>query len=119
VDEKYVVFKREDWQRFIEVEGTMLSAEEPLTPLDDAVVIRTQDSFAAAGLSAYAHQIRGFINVCKTPGVEVATYDRDNGTEWFEFSNKLKELEAVADYFNSVAQEAEHRLEIGECKLPD
>lgn len=92
-DEKYIVFKREVWGRFI---GTRPVEDQPPT-VDDAVVIRTQDVFAAAGLSAYAHNIE-----CAMMFV----YD-------------MEELAKVRDYFRSVAQEAEDRLARGECKLPD
>ena len=73
------------------------------TPLEDAVVIRTQDIFAAGGLSAYAHNIRAYIG----------------GAFHFIPSEMVEQLLEVADYFASVAQEAEDRLNRGECKVPD
>jgi len=53
--------------------------------------------FAAAGLSAYAHNID-----CA-----------------MMFVVDVDDLAVVRDYFRAVAQEAEDRLARGECKLPD
>jgi hypothetical protein len=101
VDEKYVVFKIGDCDEVRPGMMCYISGEE----LKDAVVIRTQDVFAAAGLSAYAHSIRAFATVAwMTNDPSPAIYHR---------------LIEIADYFDSVAQEAEDRLGRGECKVPD
>lgn len=94
-DEKYIVFKRSEWDS---TESCDLAG---LTPVEDAVVIRTQDVFAAGGLSAYGHSIRSFTSRMKPdePG--------------------RVELDYVANYFFDCAQEADDRLARGECKLPD
>lgn len=47
-DEKYVVFKREEWENY-EHEAAPLPV-----PIEDAVVIRRQDRFAGPALHAYA-----------------------------------------------------------------
>lgn len=94
MNEKYVVFKKSEWDLgdtgFLELE-----------PLPDAVVIRTQDIFAAAGLSAYEHNIRTTLALT-TPEPEMK-----------------RQLETIADYFSDVAQEAEDKLARRQCKVPD
>lgn len=94
-DDKYIVFKLGDAQHT--EFGAHYNAEEAL---NDAVVIRTQDVFAAGGLYAYAHVIDAFLH-------HPMSEDEASG------------LEEVRDYFLSVAQEAEDRLHRGECKVPD
>lgn len=102
-----MVFKRKDFEDYLSMRrGTLLDPGIDDILLNDAVVIRTQDVFAAAGLSAYAHQIRGFMTIISDPAFVDDFHD-------------LPKLEEIANYFESVAQEAEDRLAIGECKLPD
>lgn len=50
-DEKYIVFKRSDWE---EASQNLGSAWVP-EPVEDAVVIRTRDIYAGPALHAYAH----------------------------------------------------------------
>lgn len=90
-NEKYVVFKKEEWDKF---EADALAPE----PINDAVVIRTQDVFAAAGLSAYCMNMQFYLamNPLASP-----------------------ELQKAIDYFRRVADEAEDRLSMGQCKIPD
>lgn len=112
-DEKYIVFKRDEWQNFLEWLGEKdLTAKQAIgyladfrhsKPLEDAVVIRTQDVFAAGGLSAYSHAIRAYLG----------------GAQIYLPDEMMQRLLEVADYFASVAQEAEDRLIRGECKVPD
>jgi len=104
-NEKYVVFKADDWAYFMEQEGSMLSIAEPPQPLDDAVVIRTQDMFAAAGLSAYAHNIRLAMELWRGDGQYAPS--------------SILDLRDTADYFMDCSREAEDRLARGDCKLPD
>lgn len=47
-DEKYIVFKRSDWDAWT-------VGNEPPEPVEDAVVIRTRDIYAGPALHAYAH----------------------------------------------------------------
>ena len=103
-DEKYVVFKREDFDRWALALPDTQYGRMPFS-LKDAVVIRTQDVFAAAGLSAYAHNIETYLYMLRPIGQ--LSFDMDTG------------VERVLKYFQSVQQEAEDRLEHGECKLPD
>jgi hypothetical protein len=93
-DEKYVVFKKSEWD-----EAGEADVLDALEPLSDAVVIRTQDAFAAAGLSAYWHIILLYT-------------ERLNG-------HMTPELIEVRDYFEWVSREATDRLLRGECSLPD
>lgn len=53
-DEKYIVFKRSDWDKFI---TNLTAGYSVVTPdrVDDAVVIRTRDIYAGPALHAYAH----------------------------------------------------------------
>lgn len=98
-DEKYEVYKKEDMDGWrMAHPGHPFNYSAP-RPLNDAVVIRTQDAFAAAGLSAYAHNI-----------------------EFFLAQHPLEEIgyiPVVLNYFKAVTQEAEDRLSMGQCKLPD
>lgn len=97
-DEKYVVIKAED---LVPTDSDGLYILKKSSILSDAVVIRTQDVFAAGGLSAYGHAIRSYTSRMKSdePG--------------------RLELDLVANYFFDCAQEADDRLARGECKLPD
>lgn len=90
-NEKYIVFKREEYE-FSRTIGI-----KPIA-VEDAVVIRTQDIFAAGGLRAYAVQID--LAMQMIPG--------DQGR-----------LPEIRDYFEAVAQEAEDRKARGEARLPD
>lgn len=106
-DEKYITFKRAEYEEWLQVErrfqpSALVHASEP-EPINDAVVIRTQDIFAAAGLNAYALNIRTYIG----------------GVVNFMPEEMVDKLLEVADYFAAVAQEAEDRLVRGECKVPD
>ncbi len=91
-DDKYVVFKKEDWDTAY-VAGDM-------RPLDDAVVIRRQDIFAAPAFFEYAGQIRTTIEIMKQEGC------------WFEQNHHLED---IADYFMQQGEEAMR----SERKLPD
>ena len=54
-DDKYVVFKRAEFERWVKVVESYILEE--LTPLDDATVIRGQDLFAAPAFDVYAGSI--------------------------------------------------------------
>jgi hypothetical protein len=103
-NEKYVVLKLTDVNAFLEDAdyGPMMGVRSlvEMCALPDAVVIRTQDAFSAAGLSGYAHLV-------------------DFALQGDMSEKRRKHLEVVRNYFHSVAQEAEDRLARGECKLPD
>lgn len=63
-EQKYVVFKAEDWpeHRYLPVDFP-----NPLAP-DSFTVIRHGDVFAPAGLYAYANAIQTAIEIIKTEG---------------------------------------------------
>ena len=94
-DEKYIVFKRSEWDSW-----NGRSGPRP-NPLLDAVVIRTGDAFATGGLWAYAHNIRTVM--------ELRLLDRE----------EVEQCENVAQYFASRAMEAQSILETGKAKIPD
>ena len=92
VNDKYIVFKREEFERYV------FGAESHYTEyeLPDAVVIRRQDLFAAPALDTYAAMIAMVATNVSDP--EVST-----------------ELLAIADYF---ADQARLAHEEGK-KMPD
>lgn len=110
-DEKFVVFKREDWDRWVlMVAGEDHEHPESYAPhflsentVKDATVIRCQDIFAAPALSAYADTI--------TTALEISDlFPREaNG-------QVRSALQRSADFFHERAEEARgwpHK------KLPD
>lgn len=100
VDEKYVVLKRDDESLSFDDDGGVYLSSRAV-PLDDAVVIRTGDIFASAGLHAYAN----LVIFC----IELANFPAD----------VKKSLEETRDYFMQRAHEAEERFRRRECKYPD
>jgi hypothetical protein len=95
---KYVVFKREEWEHSI---GTDLGAY-PI-PLDDAVVIRLKDPFAATALYTYCNTIMSMLELMD---------DRDASMSEDERQSMLD----IADYFHGKAMESE---KIKDKRLPD
>lgn len=103
-DDKYVVFKRAEWETFEETLGQWIPrpGTQPIpSELEDAVVIRTGDVFAPAGLHAYAH----LVHFC----IELANFD----------PAIKKQLETTRDYFLERAYEADERFRRRACKYPD
>jgi hypothetical protein len=106
-DDKYVVFKRDEFEQWL---GTVASPTHPTDPdeyeraasalvVDDAVVIRRQDIFAAPMLECYAASISVAADVIQQRGDEVGT----------------KGLRKIADYFQRQADEARDTT----SKVPD
>jgi hypothetical protein len=92
---KYIVFKREEWEDTVDPLGNRSFP----TPLDDAVVIRLKDPFAATALFTYANTIMS----------------------WLELSTELPEEKYndmlwIADYFHQQACESQ---KIKDKRLPD
>lgn len=102
-DRKYVVFRREEPMAGADPAAHIYAAGDAI---EDAVVIRTQDLFAAAGLQAYAEVIRTGVALLEQSGSVIAD------------PAVLDGLFEVAEYFESRAQEAADRRAMGECKLP-
>ncbi len=93
-DTKYVVFKREEFERWITLYLRHSNIRRPMPkPVPDATVIRGQDVFAAPALHAYANAMAVALAIIKgsptTP-------------------DELRErLTKTADYFHGRAVEAE------------
>ena len=94
-DEKYVVFKREDWDRYVADRDAGRSGSLPYVP--DAVVIRTQDIFAGPALDMYASAV-----------ALAAKLIPKSSSAYFQLMH-------VADYFHTRAEEARDQ----EGKIPD
>lgn len=85
-DEKYIVFKKDEFEKWFEWAADM--TERLPDPVDDAVVIRMQDIFAAPALDAYAATIQTVI--------ECAAYTAHDAPV-------IKRLQPIADYFHTQA----------------
>lgn len=109
-NDKYVVFKREDWQAIKASLDRSVGGgpyeQGQIAPLDDAVVIRRQDIFAGPGLFAYANAIQTAIDLLKT---------EQNDATWFHPSDERR-LEELRDFFWEQAMMASHE-EVK--KIPD
>ena len=95
-DEKYVVFKRSEWDASQRGEGVP-------TLLDDATVIRSQDVFAGPALHAYASSIETSLEILEALG-------------WDVDSVAVKRMEDARDYFFQRALEAD---DVRTKKVPD
>lgn len=101
-DNKYIVFKREEWDHFIRGLDVDHAESIGLTPLGDAVVIRTKDPLAGPALHAYA-----------AGAALPARVFHLNG------SPEGRALQDVADYFHERAVEADEYAAANPVKLPD
>lgn len=97
---KYVVFKRDDMigmlneaQAPVEVTGTLLAMR-----LEDAVVIRKKDIFAASALYSYATAVHSAIELLEVMQAGVVVDE-----------SVLEHLAELADYF---AGEADHARQL-------
>jgi hypothetical protein len=97
---KYLIFKQEemtDW-----VESNLAIAQTIPAALDDAVVIRLKDPFAATALFTYCNTIMSFLELLES--LEVIS------------ELEHQSLLDIADYFHSQALESE---KIKGKRLPD
>ncbi|MGH9907072.1 MAG: hypothetical protein ACRD8U_15995 [Pyrinomonadaceae bacterium] len=112
-DEKYIVFKREDWQEWWgQWQGEMSKAPASMVTnslddleelsLDDGVVIRTQDVFSGPALATYANSIQVAIDILRMS---------DPVDEYY-----LQRLRDTADYCHQQSEIAFHRPD---QKIPD
>lgn len=108
-DEKYVVFKREEFLAWAETVTEIM----PGGALEDAVVIRTQDVFAAAGLEAYANNIRVYAGAIAGMIPDLPAEKRGPAMVM------VQRCTEIAGYFQDCAAEAEDRLQRGDVKVPD
>lgn len=95
--DKYIVFKVEDLMED-QIRGHDFKFYDPEDAIDDAVVIRRQDLFAAGALHTYSHTI-------SMSAYLVTKTDPEQG----------KKLQNIADYFHEQAVLAEEEG----FKVPD
>jgi hypothetical protein len=86
---KYVVFKRDEWEQWKQERVSDIGTTNP-DEVEDAVVIRRQDVFAPPALDAYANAI----NVA----LELPSERSIAGIE------QAKKLRDIADYFHEQAK---------------
>jgi hypothetical protein len=110
-DDKYIVLKRSEVEQMV-LELGLQSIDDPNHPLEwaldalesyalnDAVVIRTGDTFAGPALHSYAHTIALVANM--SPDARVR-----------------HQLQRIADYFADRAREADVQAYEETAKLPD
>jgi hypothetical protein len=94
-DEKYIVFKRDDYEAYKWDQRYML--EEQAIP--DAIVIRKQDVFAPPALEGYANAIVCVIDSLKHAQKEFGIIDADLAAE-------IASLQRIADYFKAQADDS-------------
>lgn len=92
MDKKYVVFKRSDWEDWVdkEMRETVFAYMIP-PPVDDAVVIRRQDVFAPPQFDGYAN------------GITVATEAMRKDKGGYD-TTLIARLQRIADYFHEQAR---------------
>lgn len=95
-NEKYVVFKAEDWAKWDQHGQT--KGELPV--VDDAVVIRLKDPFAPTALFTYANTIMSLVELME---------------QWIDPLEHTRMIE-LADYFHNQAVTSQT---IQDKKLPD
>lgn len=102
-EEKYVVFKKEDFDNW--ADGTRGYHEDDLLRhvLDHSVVIRLQDVFAPSALHAYASSIQTAIEIV------------DNIVHLADGEDVITRMSSIRDYFFEQAQKSEHMKR----KVPD
>lgn len=92
MSDKYVVFKREDWE-----ESGVSRMNALPQPIEDAVVIRRQDVFAPPALDAYANSISVALALLpeeveldgKTDLQEIADYFADQAAQSWQTDRKI------------------------------
>lgn len=111
--EKYVTMKREDYEA-LRKDAEYLAGWSPHTEnhsfaawdeaiIRDARVIRDQDFFAASAYYAYAHHIRGMVELLEQLDYSNIPHVIVNGG----ILPSLDHLQEIADYFMSAAEVAE------------
>jgi len=102
-DEKYIVFKNEDFDKFLTelsfISSAGMGTSERINQrvldilIDDAVVIRRQDVFSPPAFDAYANSIMVTIEALKARGI---THDGNS-------PSVVDRLGSIADYFHAQA----------------
>jgi hypothetical protein len=104
---KYVVFARDHYRQWMD-EWPEVNPEEEPREIEDAVVIRRQDVFAASALFSYANSIR--------TATEIMELERaGRGGERGPVDEVVDRLNEIADYFMRQAEEASKSA----SKIPD
>lgn len=106
MNDKYVVFKREDVESWGHELATKTNLLEKV--VEDAVVIRRQDVFAPPALDAYANLITAAISIFVDSGGFVPGADPE--------PESVKRLREIADYFH---EQSEQAYADSSRKLPD
>lgn len=111
-DEKYIVFKRDEFEKWAEVDA----AYGFPAPIPDAVVIRRQDVFAPPALDAYANAILCVVTALEgvKRGAEIRNEKPDRPIDYTP-GEMAERLQGIADYFHQQATMAWE----SERKLPD
>lgn len=117
-DEKYIVFKRKDFdqlrEKLISVElPTIVDRVLDLPPVEDAVVIRKQDVFAGPALHAYASSIQTVIELLRSLSTDPVNVD--HGVPGLTVE-QMSRLYPIRDYFFQQAFEAD---DVRTKKVPD
>lgn len=102
IDDKYVVFKKEEWDCFWDPNYEQPKDVNFRAPeaLSDAVVLRLQDQFAAGALSSYADQVLAFLDLAEHWGADVPG---DVADRLLEIADHFRGLaEAARDYTNKL-----------------
>lgn len=115
-DDKYVVFKKSDFETLLKRLASIGSIiEDELTSfpdiqLDDAVVIRRRDIFAPPALDAYSFAI-----LTSLEGLKEITLGIPYSPDVEKINKRAVKLQEISDYFHEQAKAAwlTHR------KLPD
>jgi hypothetical protein len=93
VDGKYVVFKREDFEKAMTVISNPDDFLEKAEPLLDAVVLREQDIHCAGALYAYAASVMATHEIMEQMGA-----DPD--------SREMRDLDKIVDWASGTADRA-------------
>jgi len=98
MDTKYIVFRRDDWEKHGGLLGDDFASDYAV---EDAAVIRGQDIFAASTFFNYSN------NVITTQEILAALVE--DASE--EFDEMLSSLQAIADHF--------HDLGVASAEMPN
>lgn len=112
-DEKYIVFKRDEFDRWMSMDDDNCQDISPPEHLRDAVVIRTKDLIAGPGLHAYAANVQTAIEALDF------SQRRTDGLASTEVDELISRLSSLADYMHERATEADEIARNRQGKFPD
>lgn len=99
-DNKYIVFKRDEYEDFCKANELDIDWHVPL-PIGDAVVLRLQDRFTAGALECYAHSVMAACELIEDFAMPSVV--------------ETKRLRQISDHFMDQAEASRH----AQRKLPD